>query len=105
MKTIKLILCLLLITSCYREVGKRESLNSEGSNSEAFKIADIGKVEKVCELSNGAKIFRFEVGHVGNGVHSHWVYFSDKNEGITINKTIPQGKSSVNETIVQIPVE
>lgn len=104
MKILKLIPCLFLIASCNREVGVGESLGSKNS-PKLFKIADIGEVEKVCELSNGTKIFRFEVGHVGASIHSHWVYFSDKNEEITINKTITQGKSSANETIVQIPVE
>lgn len=104
-KIIKSILCLLFVSACHREVGKGESLVTEGENSQLFQIADIGKPQKVCELSNGTKIFRFEVGHVGSGVPSHWVYFSDKNDGITINQTIRQGKSSVNQTIVQIPTE
>ena len=101
---LKLIPCLFLITACDKEVGIGQSLLTK-NRPELFKIADIGQAEKVCELSNGTKIFRFEVGHVGAGIHSHWVYFSDKNEEITINQTVSQGKSSVNQTIVQIPTE
>ncbi len=104
MKIIQSIVCLILIASCNREVGVGESLVSK-TNPYSYQIADIGKPEKVCELSNGTKIFRFEVGHVGSGVHSHWVYFSDKNDGITINESIRVGKSTKNQTIVQIPTE
>jgi len=97
MKTTLLLLTLALVglTACAPD------LNNVVPNAPS----SISNVTEVCTFSDGRRLFMFEIARSGYQ-HTDRIYFFKKTgeaDPISINRVIPQGKTTRNETIVQIP--
>lgn len=61
-----------------------------------------GHGEYIGTLPDGRKVNRYEI-EMGSGVPNHWLYVTDGS--ITVNRTVRQGKTSVNQVDIIIEKE
>lgn len=97
----KKIFSLLLIGASLSLCACAPDLNGTSAST----ISSVSLVSYVCTLSDGRKLYKFEVARSGHG-NTDRIYFfknASDNQPISINIDTPQGKTTVNETIVQIP--
>jgi len=107
MKYIELIalVTILSLAACDRQPGTGDSVYDPKFTT----VADVTQPEFVCNLSDGRKLYRFQVGHVSRGLSAHFVYLFI-NDGkvvtddpVSVNRNIQSGKTSHNETTIIIP--
>lgn len=100
-KLFLLLTCSLFLTNCDpAPVGTGVTIRSN-RDPDYYSVKDISKPEKICEFSDGRMLYRIEIGMDRN--HSHFVYFFNNSKELSINYPVPQGKTTRNEVIVQLP--